>query len=120
MSRRFVNTFSCFDALNSAVSQTSEPTNVEPFDSASYQIKFSAPSSGTFTIQARNGSKYRPDESELYWADLDFGAPLTITSESDVRILLADLTFSELRILWAPSSSSGTITSKLTMKAVGA
>jgi len=120
MSRRFVNTFPCFEALDSSVEQKSALTNVGPFDSASYQVKFSAPSSGEFHVQARNG-KYRPDQDETDWVDLDFGpSGLVITSETDVRILLVDLTFTELRLVWSPSASTGTINSTLTAKAVGA
>lgn len=120
MSRRPVVKHIAFDALNAAVAQTQNPvTSVENQDTASYHVKFSAPASGTFSVQARNAD-LRPDQAALAWYDLNFGAPLTITAESDVQIVLNELPFKEMRLVWTPTSASGTMSAYLLMKAKGA
>lgn len=101
------------DAVSASASQTSESTNVEQVDKLSIHCLFTVASSGTFVVQARNG---KTDS----WYDLNFGAALTITSETDVQILLNECPFTDIRLKWTPSSASGTLTASLTMKAVGA
>jgi hypothetical protein len=114
MSRKHVvHGYKMFNAVNSAVTQTSNPTNVEQIDKVSIHCTFSASSNGTFTVQARNGSNDG-------WYALDFGVALTIASETDVQISLKECPFSDIRLIWTPSSSSGTLTASLSMKSVGA
>jgi hypothetical protein len=120
MSRKhLVSKYKMLDAVDATVSQTSTKSNVEQLDSASIHVKFSAANSGTLTVEARNGS-YPAHEAEVNWYALQFGAPLTITAETDVQIVLSIMPFSEIRLKWAPSAGAGTMTSVLTMKTVGA
>lgn len=99
--------------------QTSAKTNVESMDSASIHIKFSAPNTGIFTVEARNGV-YNAHEDSVNWYALDFGAVLQITAESEVQILLKEMPFSEIRLVWTPSAGAGTMNAYLTMKNYGA
>jgi hypothetical protein len=120
MSRRPVVKYIAFDALPASAAQTQVvPTNVENTDSCSYHVKFSAPASGTFTVQAKNAD-LRPDQASIAWYDLNFGSPLTITAETDVQIVLNEMPFKEMRLVWTPSSASGTVSAYLLMKAKGA
>ncbi len=118
MSRKHVVKYQAFTDLSASVSQTSAPTNVENTDGVSYHVKFSSPSSGTFSVQARNADLKSTDT--VAWYDLNFAVPLTVTSETDVQILLNSTPFKEIRLVWTPSSGSGLINAYLVMKTVGA
>lgn len=105
--------FQPFVAVSATTSQTSVETNVSQLDELSVHLKFSASNSGTFTVEARNGK-------DSDWYELDFGAPLSITAESEVQILLRELPFTDVRFKWAPSAGSGTLSARLTAKTLGA
>jgi len=111
--KSLVHSYKMLNAVAAGSNQTSAATNVEQIDKLSIHCLFSAAASGTFVVQARNGSSDS-------WYNLVFGAALTITSETDVQILLNECPFTDIRLLWAPSSASGTLTATLTMKSVGA
>jgi len=105
--------------LSATSNQTSGKTNVANMDSASIHIKFSAANSGEFIVEARNG-EYAAHEAELNWYALQFGELLTITTETDVQIVLAEMPFTEVRLKWIPSAGAGTMNAYLTMKTAGA
>lgn len=105
-------------SVPATASQTSGITNVLNLDNATIHVLFSAPNSGTLIVEARNISPLQGDVSGFY--PLNFGAPLTITSETNVQIILNSMAFTDLRIKWVPSSGSGTVSAFLNMKTVGA
>jgi len=114
MSRKsFIKSFPAFLNDDATTTLTSPESSVLLLDRASYHIRFSTANSGTFTVQAKNG-----EEDEFY--DLDFGVPLTITSETEAVIRLDEMPFTIVRILWEPSSGAGTLTARLTAKSLGA
>lgn len=120
MSRKHVvSKFDMMNGLSASSNQTSVKTNVEQLDSASIHIKFSAPNTGVFVVQARNGV-YPEHESELNWYELPFGAPLAVTAESEVQIVLKEMPFSEIRVKWLPTAGAGTMNAYLSMKVYGA
>jgi hypothetical protein len=108
-----VHGYKMLDAVAASSAQVSQATNVEQVDKLSIHCLFSAASSGTLVVEARNGEKDG-------WYALDFGAPMTISSQTDVHIVLEENPFTDIRLSWTPSSASGTMTASLTMKAVGA
>jgi hypothetical protein len=110
--KSLVHSYKMLDQVAANSAQTSGPTNVEQIDKVSIHCLFSVASSGTFKVQARNGSADS-------WYDLNFGAALTVTTETDVQILINETPFTDIRLLWTPSSASGTLTATLTMKAIG-
>lgn len=112
--RKHVHRYTCLNAVDASTTQTSAATTVDQIDYMSYHCKFSGNVSGTFKIEAQN--------SELdSWYELNFGAALTITSESEAQILINDVPFVNVRLVWTPSSAAGqTLTSILTMKSRGA
>jgi hypothetical protein len=111
--KSLVHGFKMLDAVAASSAQTSAATNVEQVDKLSIHCLFTNASSGTFIVEARNGSKDG-------WYALDFGVPLTVTAETNVQIVLNESPFTDIRLTWTPSSASGTMTASLTMKAVGA
>ena len=93
-------------------SLTSSETDVSQLDKASIHCLFSTANSGTFTVEAKNG------DSDT-WYELNFGSPLTITTETDVQILLNEMPFTRIRLKWVPSAGAGTLTATITSKTVG-
>jgi hypothetical protein len=113
MSRKnVVHGYKMLNAVDSSIVQTSGATNVEQMDKLGIHALFSSASSGTFKVQARNGASDG-------WFDLNFGSSMTISNETDVQIILNECPFTDIRLVWTPSSSTGTLTASLTMKAVG-
>ncbi len=115
MARKNVHSYTVFSAVaaTSAQSNSASPTDVSQIDKCSFHCKFSASNSGTFKVYARNS------KSDSFF-ELDFGSPLTITSESECLIDLQEVNFSDIYLDWAPSSGSGTLTTILHMSSVGA
>ena len=111
--KSLVHSYKMLDAVSASASQTSAATNVEQVDKLSIHCLFSAANTGTLVVQARNGTSDG-------WYDLDFGSAMTITAETDVQILINECPFTDIRLIWTPSAGSGTMTARLTMKAVGA
>ena len=118
MSRKHVVKYHSMSNLPAGSAQVSSETNVENLDSCSYHVKFASAASGTFKVQARNADLKTTDTTA--WYDVNFGTPLTISSETDVQILLNQLPFKEVRLVWTPSSASGLMNAYLVMKTVGA
>jgi hypothetical protein len=116
--KNIVQKFDMLKGVSAASPQTSVKTNVEQLDSASIHVKFSSVVSGTLTVEARNGSY--PEHDDSNWYPLSFGSALTITSETDVQILLKEMPFSEIRLKWVPSAATGIVNAFLTMKTYGA
>lgn len=106
-------------SVSAAAPQTSKLSNVNSADSATIHVSFSTLNSGTLTVQARN-IETLPSEPNKAWYDLSFGTPLTVTSETNVQIILNSLSFYEIRLVWTPSSGSGTISAFLNTKVAGA
>lgn len=112
MSKHTIYGFKVLDSVSAVTAQTSLETIVGQLDKLSYHCIFSAASSGTFTVQAKNGDKDS-------WYALSFGSPLTITAETEAVINLFELPFNHVRVLWS-GGGTGTLTISLASKAVGA
>lgn len=106
-------------SVSATTAQVSASTNVESVDTATINVKFSAPNSGTLTLQARN-IQANPNEPEKGWYELNFGSPMTIAAETEVQILLNTMPFSEIRLTWTPTAGAGLMSAFLNMKSVGA
>lgn len=93
---------------------TSRLVHVNELDKASIHCKWVAGPAGTFTVEVQN------TEADQWYA-LDTGQPWAVTSsDSEVQIVLTELPFINLRLVWTPTSGSGTMTSYLTSKTVAA
>lgn len=112
MSKHTIYGFKALDAVDATVSQISKETIVGQLDKLSYHCKFSAPSSGTFVVQAKNGDK---DD----WYELKFASALSIVAETEAVINLFELPFNHVRIQWS-GGGAGTLTVTLASKVVGA
>lgn len=113
MSRKLTHKYKMFNALNATVSQTSQEVSVMGVDKLSIHVKFSANNSGTFRLQAKNGS----DDS---FFDVTFNATMTITSDNEALLIMNEVPFDSIKLIWTPSSGSGTMTAVLNMKSLGA
>ena len=114
--KNVVKSFKMLDAVDISSSQTSDATNVINLDTASIHVVWSAGSSpvGTITVEARNG------ENDS-WYELDFGSTISVSGASgDHQIMLNEMPFTDIRILYTATSGSATLTATLTMKTMGA
>ena len=112
--------YKMFDTADATAEQVSSITNIDMVDKATINIKFSAANSGTLLVEVRNGRDRSPLDLDSDWIALNFGATLSVTSETDVQLFMRELCFNEMRLTWTPSSGSGTITATLNSKSLGA
>jgi len=89
------------------------PTDVSQVDKATIHVVFSAANSGAFSVWAKNSL------NDTYF-ELDFGAPLTLTAETECLIDLQQLDFQFIYLNWAPTAGAGTFTAILHMASLGA
>lgn len=95
---------------------TSAVTNVLQLDKASIYIAWSGTSvDGTFVLQARNGEN-------APWYDLALGGgAVTLSGNSGSHnIILNELPFSDMRLVYTQVGGTGVVDAVLTMKTVGA
>jgi hypothetical protein len=104
-----------FDAVSLASSQTSAETEVGGEDYGSIYLFWTGSSPvGTITIEAKNGG------GGTYRA-LDFGSAISISGASgNHEIILNEMPFTHLRIVYTRSSGSGSLTANVTFKSKGA
>jgi hypothetical protein len=115
MSRKNVHAYAIFNAVDATSAQTSlsGPTDVSQVDKFNIHCKFSAANSGAFQVFVRNAKT-----SAFY--ELNFGASLAITSQTECLIDISQANFSDMYLVWTPSAGSGTLTAVLHMASVGA
>ena len=112
--------FKAIDNVSAVSAQTSAVTQVGYEDSLSYHCKFSSASTGTFVVEACNDDDVKIPEPQRSWYAVDFGAPLSFTSETEVIINLFELPFKLIRLQWQPTAGAGNLTATLVAKTVGA
>jgi len=122
MARKNAHSYSMFKsdsnqsgAVDATLSQDSSfnATDVSQVDKATIHVVFDAPNSGTLSIWAKNSL----DDS---FFELNFGAPLTITAETECMLDLQQLDFQNIYLSWVPSAGAGTFTAVLHMASLGA
>lgn len=113
MSRKLFHRFTVFNALAANTSQIGLSTSTIGADRLAYHIKFTNSVTGTFDIQAKN------TDSDS-WFSVPFNATMTITADTEALLLMNEVHFSEVRLVWNPSSATGTITANLILKSLGA
>ena len=113
MARKNVVSVTTFDTVNAVINQSSDIHHTSEIDYLSMHCKFSAANSGTFIVYGKNHDK-------ADWYELDFGAPLVLSSQSECQIVLTQIPCKYLKLEWVPTGGSGTLTVYTTMKSVGA
>jgi hypothetical protein len=115
MARKHVHSYTIFRAVDatSSISNSTAPTDVSQVDKFNIHCKFSAANSGDFKVFVRNSK----DDS---YYELNFGAALTITSDTECLLEIQEANFSDMYISWVPTSGSGTLTAILHMASLGA
>lgn len=119
MGRKHVIRLELFTASSMAVQQVSKVIEVGELDKASIHAYWVAGPAGTFEIQARNMN----DKSDKVdqWYTLDTGTPWAVTAADDsVHLVLNEMPFTEIRLIYTPTSGSGMINAYLTSKTIGA
>ena len=98
-----------------AASLTSNITNVEQIDKISIHCSWAAGPEGSFTVQARNGTKDA-------WYNLEFSSSTAIVAADDsAQFLFLECPFTDIRLLWVPTNLvASTLTAKYTAKVTGA
>lgn len=104
-----------FDATSIGSSQTSSEIEVGQSDYGSIFLSWTGTSPvGVLEVQAKNGEKgtYRA---------LDFGSAINITGNSGSHdILLNEMPFTHLKLVYTRTSGTGSITANVTFKSRGA
>jgi len=113
MARKNVVSVTTLDNVTAAVGIISDIHHVSEIDYLSMHAKFSTANSGQFIVYGKNHDK-------ADWYELSFGAPLTITAESECQIVLNKIPCKYIKLEWVPLSGAGTLTVYTTMKSVGA
>ena len=122
MSRKLTHSYSMFKSASAplgAVDATipednsSNATDISQVDKASIHVVFSAPNTGILAVFVRNGL------NDPFF-ELNFGAPLAVTADTELNIEMQQLDFKDMYLLWTPSAGAGTITANLHMSSLGA
>jgi len=116
MSRKHVlYGFKIFDAVSLASTQTSVEVEVGQADYGSIFLEWTGTAPiGVVTVQAKNGDKgtYR---------DLDFSSSISVSGSSGSHdIILNDIPFTHLKLIYTRTSGTGSATASITTKSSGA
>lgn len=108
------------DDADISTNQTSDVSNVTNLDRASISVAWSGTSPvGELFVEAKK-QKATSQTADLDWKALDFGSSISITGNSgDHEIILNSLDFTHLRVRYASTSGTGTLTAVITSKQVG-
>lgn len=111
--KNVVKSYKMIDAGDLSGDITSESTSVINLDKASIHIVWSGSSpSGTINVQAKNGDKGT-------WRSLDFGTTISVSGNSGEHdIILNELPFDEIRVVYTSTSGTGTVDAVLTAKVI--
>lgn len=114
MRKNVIKGFSMMDEVDISANATSSTVNVLNLDKASIYIDWAGSSPvGELTVEAKNGENSP-------WYALDFGVTIDVTGNTgDHLIILNEMPFEQLRIQYASTSGSGTISAYITAKQVG-
>lgn len=107
--------YQAFNAVDISSSQTSAEIEVGQEDYGSIYVFWTGSSPvGALTVQAKNGTNgtYR---------SLDFGSAISISGASGAHdLILNELPFTHLKLVYTRSSGSGSLTANVTLKSKGA
>lgn len=113
--KNVVRSFKMIDAGNLASAITSTVVNVINLDQASIHIEWAGTAPvGTFTVEARNGE-------EDSWYALDMGGAISISGASgDHQLVFNQMPFTDIRLVYAATSGTGSVDAFISAKVVGA
>jgi hypothetical protein len=121
MSRKnILRPFKMLNAVSMASNQTSSVTNVVNIDIAHILVEWSGTSPvGTLAVQARHNQESTNITGS--WFDLDGLSAIAISGNTGShQILLNELPFSEIRLVYTFTSGTGSLTATIQGKVVGA
>lgn len=122
--KNVVESFEILADADLSGSITSESFNVKNMDKATIRLAWtSADAIGAFKFQARQELSSSP-EVDSQWFDLEglTSLPVDMTApspDSEHQIIFESMPFVELRVQYSPTSGTGTVNGKITLKQVG-
>lgn len=123
MSRKnVIKSFKLLDSVDISTNQTqATPTSVINMDKASIRVNWTGTSPvGELFVEARNTAEDADKAPAGDWFALDFGTAITISGNSGEHlIILNELPHNEIRLRYASTSGTGTLTAVITAKQVG-
>lgn len=113
--KNVVKAYSMIEAGDLSGSITSAVTNVINMDKASIHLSWTGSSPvGVFTVQVRNG------ENDSWYNLTMGGGAINISGNSgDHQLMFNELPFTDIRLVYAATSGTGTVDAIITMKQVG-
>lgn len=120
MSRKNIQeSYKMFSGADISVNQTSVDTVIKTQDKAFIIVEWNGTSPvGTLTVQARN-FKY-PVGPDSGWVTLDFGSAISISGNSgNHQLVFNEMPFTDIRLVYAATSGTGTLDAYLSSKTVG-
>lgn len=114
--KNFIDAYRMIDEGDLSSAITTNSTNVLKLDRASLHVFWSDLSAvGVLKVEARVGDG-NP------WFEIDFDEPLEIKVDynGEFQIIFNELPFTDIRLVYVPTSGSGTLNAILTSKTVGA
>lgn len=119
MSRKNVlQPFKLFDAVDVTTDQTSRDSDISYLDNVGLIVEWSGASPiGVFYVECANVALA---DSATNWQALDFGSQISITGNSGSHVInINQNPFSKIRVRYATTSGSGTLTATIVAKMVG-
>jgi hypothetical protein len=116
MRKNFIDSYPMISNGDISTPITTIPTNVLKLDKASLHVYWSDNDAvGELRIEARIGDK-NP------WFEIDFDEPLEIKADynGEFQVLFNELPFTDIRLVYTPTSGTGLLNAILTSKTVGA
>lgn len=112
------------DDMSAAV--TSPPTNVSQIDQCVIIASWTGSAVGSFTVEGAQvpSTQLRansPLPASITWTALDFGAPIEAAGVDDEhQLVLTQIPFTHIRVVFTPTSGSGSLSARISGKTVGA
>lgn len=108
------------NAVDLLSSQTSAATNTENVDKASIVLEWTGTAPvGEVTVEGRNFQNSANGPIASPWVTLDFDTITISGASGSHQLLFVELPFTEIRLQYARTSGSGSLTAVLTAKQVG-
>lgn len=120
MRKNVLKPYKMLNAADMSTTQTSAATNTENLDKASIVVRWSGTAPvGAITIEGKNKVQTASGMVDSDWVTLDF-EPINVTGNTgNHTILFIELPFTELRMVYTPTSGVGAITAIITAKQIG-
>lgn len=125
MARKNVTTHTMLESGDMSSSLQSESTNVTHLDVATIRLNWTSTDAvGIVKVQAKQANKPNQPETGSDWFDIEGLSSISIdmtapSPDSSHQIIFTQLPFTDIRLVYTPTSGTGTMNVKITAKQVG-